>query len=369
MTNILISGYYGFDNAGDDAVLYGIITSLKQIDPEVRIRILSNQPQKTSELFHFPAVNRWSFATIFKEIRKADIVILGGGTLLQDRTSPRSPMYYLGITLLAKMFSKPVFYYGQGFGPIVHSISRKMIRGIVNKVDIITVRDQASGDELRAHGVTKAPIHVTADPALTIDPKEANAALAKDILQSYQINPDANIAYVAIRDWKNEQQFKQELAIACDYLVEKGWQVVFLPMQYPNDISPSIDTIGRMQHKAYLLDTPIDFKQILSLIGMGQLMIGMRLHALILAAIMNVPFVSFSYDPKIDRFVETIGRHSTAPIERLQHEELIKQIDLVTSQLEKEKSELHNSVQSVIKKASEPAQMVLQLVNRHNKKS
>lgn len=364
MTNILISGYYGFDNAGDDAVLYGIISSLQQIDPNSQIRILSNQPEKTTELFRLPAANRWSFSAIYKEIKKADIVIVGGGTLLQDRTSPRSPLYYLGITLLAKLLKKPVFYYGQGFGPIVHRFSKWMIKWIVNRVDTITVRDHASGEEMRAYGVTKAPIHVTADPALTISPREANADEARAILQTYQVKPDLKIAYVAIRDWKNEQQFKKELATACDQLFEEGWQVVFLPMQYPSDLSPSIDTIGQMKHKAFLIDQPLNFKQIMSLIGSGELMIGMRLHAVILAAIMNVPFVSFSYDPKIDRFVKSVGREITAPIEQLHEEDLSKQISQVTKNLAEEKQDLQEKVKPIIEKAYESAKRVYHILQK-----
>lgn len=364
MTNILISGYYGFDNAGDDAVLYGIISSLRKIDPYVQIRVLSNQPEKTKELFNIPAANRWSYADIYREIKKSDLVILGGGTLLQDRTSPRSPLYYLGITMLAKLLKKPVFYYGQGFGPIVHKLSKRMIRMIVNRVDTITVRDQASGDEMRDYGVTKAPIHIAADPALTINPLEANTTEAESILQMYQVDLEQPIAFVSIRDWKQEKQFKKELAIACDQLVEKGWQVVFLPMQYPNDLSPSIDTIEQMKQKAVLIDQPLNFKQIMSLIRLGDLMIGMRLHAIILAAIMTVPYVAFSYDPKIDRFVESMGKRIPAPIEKLRTEELINQIEQVTADLEAEKNELKEKIQPIIKKAFEPAELVFDIVQK-----
>lgn len=364
MTTILISGYYGFDNAGDDAVLYGIISSLQQVDPKINIRILSNQPEKTTQLFRLPAVDRWSFSAIFKEIKKADMVIVGGGTLLQDRTSPRSPLYYLGITLLAKILNKPVFYYGQGFGPIVHRFSKWMIRWIVNRVNTITVRDQASGDEMLAYGVKRAPIHVTADPALTIDPNEVNIDEAKQILGLYKVSPEQPIAYVSIRDWKDEQQFKSELARSCDHLVEQGWQVVFLPMQYPNDLSPSIDTIRQMTRPATLIDQPLNFKQIMSLIRLGQLMVGMRLHAIILAAIMNVPFVSFSYDPKIDRFVESVGKKITAPIEHLQHAELNQQITHVIQHLHEEKQNLREQIKPIVAKAFEPAKLAYNIYNK-----
>lgn len=364
MTRVLIAGYYGFNNAGDDAVLYGIISSLRKTDPHIEIQILSNQPKKTTELFQLPASNRWSFTDIFSQIRRSDLVILGGGTLLQDRTSPRSPLYYLGITMLAKLMGKPVFYYGQGFGPIIHSFSKRMIKWIVNRVDAITVRDQESGLEMKAFGVHKAPIHVTADPALTINPDEANMAEARAILQSYRVNLDNKVAFVAIRDWKEEQNFKQELAISCDQLRQHGWEVVFIPMQHPSDLSPSIDTIEKMKEQAFLIDQPLNFKQIMSLISIGDLMIGMRLHAIILAAIMNVPFVALSYDPKIDRFVRSLGRECSGHIEELNSAKLTQQIDSVISQLEKEKEDLAAKIKPIIDKAYESADLLFHILKK-----
>ena len=36
-------------------------------------------------------------------------------------------------------------------------------------------------------------------------------------------------------------------------------------------------------------------------------LIGVRLHALIFAGVMGVPMIGISYDPKIDRFLDSIG--------------------------------------------------------------
>lgn len=118
MTRILISGYYGFDNAGDDSVLFGIIGSLKKQIPNVELAVLSNTPEDTQRLFGISSFNRWKIGTIIQEIKKSDLLIMGGGSLLQDATSPRSVIYYLGIAMIAKILRKPVIFYAQGIGPI-----------------------------------------------------------------------------------------------------------------------------------------------------------------------------------------------------------------------------------------------------------
>ena len=45
MSKILISGYYGFANAGDEAMLTAIIESLRQVEKNVELTVLSGNPE------------------------------------------------------------------------------------------------------------------------------------------------------------------------------------------------------------------------------------------------------------------------------------------------------------------------------------
>ena len=92
---VVLSGYYGFDNIGDEAVLYSIISLLKKNIPNVQITVLSNNPDKTSILYQVEAVNRWNLKKIISVIKKSDLVISGGGSLLQDVTSNKTIPYYI----------------------------------------------------------------------------------------------------------------------------------------------------------------------------------------------------------------------------------------------------------------------------------
>ena len=78
VVRIVLSGYYGFDNVGDDAILYAIIHSLKEYDPQVEIVVLSQNPKKTEEMYHVDSVKRWSIKEITKALKNADCLISGG---------------------------------------------------------------------------------------------------------------------------------------------------------------------------------------------------------------------------------------------------------------------------------------------------
>jgi polysaccharide pyruvyl transferase CsaB len=358
MTRVLISGYYGFDNAGDDTVLFGIINSLKQHMPKIDIAVLSNKPKETEDLFGVPAFNRWRFVEIWRQLHQSDMLLMGGGSLLQDATSPRSVMYYLGIVTMAKFLNKPVIFFAQGFGPITHPISKILIKSIVNKVDIITLRDQNSAEDMKKLGVNR-PIHVTADPALTIRPSAVNPEISRKWLLA---NDKPSFA-ISIRKWKNEENFKQEIARMADEMVRKGWNVYFLPMQFPSDVSPSEDIMNLMQEQgAVLLNEKMNFHEIISFIGHMNFVLGMRLHSIIIAAVHNVPFVGISYDPKINRFLERVGMDSAGSIQTLTYPTLSEVVNQNLDRLDDAKQLLKTHMNGLIDEAEKSSLLAMELI-------
>ena len=123
---VLISGYYGFYNIGDEAILKSIIEALRNEDPNIDIVVLSNDVEYTKNTYKVNAINRWKLNDIYKELLKCDGFISGGGSLFQDVTSSRSILYYTSIIWLAKFAKKPIFIYAQGIGPIDKKIIEKL---------------------------------------------------------------------------------------------------------------------------------------------------------------------------------------------------------------------------------------------------
>lgn len=363
MSRILISGYYGFNNAGDDVVLYGIISSLRREQPHISLAVLSNQPERTAALFGIPAHNRWKLSTIIRELSKSDLLVMGGGTLMQDITSPRSVLYYLGIVTIAKMLGKPVVFFAQGFGPVVKPFSRWLINKVVNKIDVITVRDYESGEDFKACGVT-APLYVTADPALTIHPDEIDATFGENMLRD--LFPDQNrpLMLFSVRNWKAEQAFKQQIADVADYYVQNGWNVLFLPMHYPDDIAPSKEIVELMKEQgARWIDQQISFEQIMSLLKNADYVVGMRLHSLILACMLQIPFTGISYDPKIDRFVERAGMPCAGHIKNLDKDKLLSLLIERTNNLSREQELISQTSLELAQEAHKSSELVLQALD------
>ncbi|UFJ39137.1 polysaccharide pyruvyl transferase CsaB [Brevibacillus humidisoli] len=361
MPRILISGYYGFNNAGDDVVLYGIITGLRREQPHISLSVLSNQPERTTSLFGIPAHNRWRLATILRELKRCDLLVMGGGTLMQDVTSPRSVLYYLGIVSIAKLLGKPVVFYAQGFGPILHRTSRFLIKQVVNRVDVITVRDFESGEDFKACGVTKAPVFVTADPALTIHPADIEEEQGKQLLKNLYSDHSKPLVAFSVRDWKQEEAFKQIIAQAADFYIEQGWNVLFVPMHYPSDLTPSRQIMSLMrQPGAKLLEQPVSFHEIMSVLKQCDYVVGMRLHSLILACVLNIPFTGISYDPKIDRFVERAGMPVAGHIRDLTSETLLPLLADRLVNLERERGIVAHHSRLLAEEALKSSKLVLQ---------
>ena len=155
---VVISGYYGFANAGDEAMLAAIVGSLKDIIPDVSITVITGNCRMTRENHNVQAVHRLNFFAIAAAIRRCDILISGGGSLLQDVTSARSLYYYLWIMKIALFFKKPVMLYAQGIGPVRGAKARRAVRKVLQRVAVIGVRDADSKAELAAMGVTKPPV-------------------------------------------------------------------------------------------------------------------------------------------------------------------------------------------------------------------
>jgi polysaccharide pyruvyl transferase CsaB len=370
MPRILISGYYGFNNTGDDTVLDGIITALLQRyngEQPLELAVLSNQPQVTAKLFNIEAYNRWSIKEIYKQLHKSDLLIMGGGSLLQDVTSPRSVIYYLGIAWLASRLGKPVIFYAQGIGPINQTISKYLMKHVANKVDVITVRDYKSLLELQNIGIHTPLMYLTADPALAMDPEQVDLTIGEQIFQKYGLSKNARIFGISIRIWKNENAYLATVAKIADTMIDKGWKVVFIPMHHPMDIAPSQEIISKMQHskQAVLIDEKhINFRQVISMIGNLNFMLGMRLHAVILAGILRIPFTAISYDPKINRFVESLGYPTPQHVEALDYQLLAADIDNKIANLEAERLYLQDKIEQVKPIAAETAKLALDILNK-----
>ncbi|MEG2583986.1 MAG: glycosyltransferase, partial [Oscillospiraceae bacterium] len=102
-TDVMISGYYGFNNSGDDSILRAIVDSLLEIKPDIDIIALSKNPTETESIYGIKSIHRFNVFRIFWRLLHTKLLISGGGSLIQDITSDKSLAYYLGIINIAKL--------------------------------------------------------------------------------------------------------------------------------------------------------------------------------------------------------------------------------------------------------------------------
>jgi len=313
IVKIMISGYYGFNNTGDEAILRSMVRVFKEKLPGVEIVVLSQNPLQTSQSYQVKAINRLHLINILNCLRDTNLFISGGGGLLQDSTGRGwSILYYLGLILGAMLFRVPVMIYAQGVGPINKKLNKLLIRWILNKIDIITVRDNPSKELLKSMGVLKPAIWVSSDPCFLLKKKSINHNIIKNFPDILELTKSNNypLVGVSIREYKgNRTDLKRIVAQLADDIIENyKAKIIFLPFKFDEDLCLSEEVLFLMKNKsqANILRARLEPEELLLLISQLSLMIGMRLHSIIFSSMVNIPFIALNYDPKVKNFVEDL---------------------------------------------------------------
>ncbi len=348
---IVISGYYGFDNIGDEAVLHAIIDAVREAVNDAKIIVLSNNPEKTKVLYDVEAVNRWHIKEIIKTIKESDMLISGGGSLLQDVTSNKTIPYYLGIIKIAQWYKKKIVFYSQGVGPINHKANKWLVKLILNKIDGLFVRDQQSKKVLERIGIKKS-IRVSADPVLGIKPSE-------DVYKLSSSLPNwTKTVGVFIRPWENEAAVLESLEDSLNYLVKEGYKICLIPMYYQQDRDIAYKLKAMLQGNAVIIDKMISLDEVMGYIASFELIIGMRLHSLIMAAALKVPMIGLSYDPKVKDFMKDMSIPYCIDVESISGEELTHMTKELIGHLDQAKDHLSKMYEIQMKKVNLPAEYI-----------
>jgi polysaccharide pyruvyl transferase CsaB len=324
---VVIAGAYGCGNAGDDAILAGL---LKLFNPKLwhvtvfaadrpKIGTLENVTLIRQQLnlgFSWKVLRAFDFRGILRSIREAHILVIGGGALLHDLRIYNLP-YFFGLHLWAILCGHPVAYLDIGVGPIRSFIGRHLCRWFLSRADHISVRDQTGVTWLLRAGVRRK-VHVTADPAFMLTPGDVPDELDQTV--SRENLPNSFIAVTLCGWFKSEDFWKKEAldhssqisrtASVLDWLIEKTKRpLVFFPTVIPYDRELACRIADEMRHKDQFQwlqdDYPVEV--LMGLLGRADWLFGMRLHSMILATVMQIPFFGIVYDEKVRQFMESIG--------------------------------------------------------------
>ncbi|MEK3880411.1 polysaccharide pyruvyl transferase CsaB [Paenibacillus sp. FSL M7-0420] len=378
---IVISGFYGFRNSGDEAVLQSILNALRKQSQAAGITlapvVLSIDPEWTAATYGVESVHRMKLGEVRRAISESAGLISGGGSLLQDVTSSKTIPYYLGIIKLAQWMGKPVFIYSQGIGPVNRKLFHPLIKSIFRKCAYISVRDEQSRLLLQSMGLSIDEVEVVPDPVMGLElPKDMQPGVEKGTLIGDTPDPGLQVVPatvgVSVRFW---EQSRKELDALAEGLVKASavqpLHVHFLPFHHSADNEASryvMQKLGRSIEdnggSVTIREDALHPLQMLREVSQCQALIGMRLHSLIYAAGQLVPLMGVSYDPKIDHFLERVDCQPVGKTDTLEADKVAAGLLELLSSGERWKQEREPLIAALTQEAEAPARRIVQYFGR-----
>ncbi|HHU92721.1 MAG TPA: polysaccharide pyruvyl transferase CsaB [Halanaerobiaceae bacterium] len=335
LAKLIFSGYFGFDNLGDEAILLSMVTAFRSIEPDLELLVLSGNPAQTRERYQLAAINRMNILAFIRELKDCDLFISGGGSLLQDITSWKSIPFYLGQVILAQLMGKRTAFYAQGIGPVKSRFYQSLIKWVMKRADYISVRDALSRKLLLEWGLEADRIKIVVDPVFAI--KELfQEEKAEDDISNENSNKRPLIG-VSVRPWGDNAYINNLVEAVSSFAREVKGDILVLPFHAGEDqeISREVQEklLATFQEHNYagkvLLEANSSPLEMLEKYREMDVFLGVRLHSLIFAAIANIPFVGLEYDPKIRGFIQLMGINSGFQLENLDAGELYRVISSV----------------------------------------
>lgn len=313
---VLIAGYHGYHNAGDEAILECMLRELREQLSRSTFTVISGDPEHTRQVHGVQAAPAHDVLAIVDAVRGADLVLLGGGGVLHDRwgldpasllTSRHSQIpFFAGPIVLAAAMGKPVALYAVGVGPLESLEAQVMVSELVRLADAVTVRDEHSERILHSLGSPTSPIHVTADPAWALDP--ADPRRVEKIWREEGL-PAGPVLALALRHWTLgvvQDAWEAEVVAGVSLFAEEhDLAMLLLPFQTIQGEAEDDRVVARRvverlgKGRAHCLSGEYSSGDLAGLIGRCELLVGMRLHSLIFAAITGTPAVALAYDSKV----------------------------------------------------------------------
>ena len=329
---VVVCGAYGRGNVGDDAILEAILQEMRSIDPDMPVTVLSKDPQRTRLTYRVQALNRTAFLKWMKAMRRAKLYINGGGSLIQDVTSRRSLWFYLHNIHAAKKAGCKVQMYGCGIGPVTRENHRALAAKVLNRsVDVITLREPDSLEELKSMGVTKPEILLTADPALTLNRAEEDKT--DSVMLRAGIPSHGKYICFALRQWKGFEEKAPLFGKAARYAYETyGLTPVFVSIDRNQDPIAGQMAAAALDIPHYFLNDAGSAGTIIGALSRMEVVISMRLHALIFAAGHGIPLAGVVYDPKVSAFLRYIGQNLFSDLGDLTEDTLKHMVDQTVAQ-------------------------------------
>lgn len=282
MVKVAISGYYGFKNFGDEAILGVLVNHLKQLK-DVDITVFSSDVDYTSKTYSVNSVKRFDLKNVIKTIRNSDVLISGGGSLLQDVTSLKSVVYYSLIIALGLLFNKKVIIFAQGVGPLNKKVSQLIVSNLLKNCSLVTVRDEKSLALLRNWGINA---DLVCDPIYSLD-----------VVQEF----NENALGVQLREFKTmNYNLLHKLALfIAEKFSDKKIEIFSLQESQDLELCKNFENILKTLNPE--IKTELVTDNIVNRISKLSYLIAMRFHAILVALKCGIKTCAINYDVKVEK--------------------------------------------------------------------
>jgi polysaccharide pyruvyl transferase WcaK-like protein len=291
MSKITIVGAFGQANPGDEALCEAFCTALAGHD----LTVASSDPAATEARHSCRAITS-SAAAVASSVRSSDAVVVGGGTVFKrlHRSANRRAHGLLGNTaaLVAGAHARHtrVAMIGVGAANLRGAPARRLCRWTVPRADLLILRDEESAAVLAGAGV-RPPFWIGADPSWTLfEPPSGDQRAPRD----------GRAITVALSHLAGGPAFVARLASALEPMAAES-HIRLQPWQREEthlDHRMARD-LHRLLPGSSIIDPPADLHDAVRTFANDDLVIGLRFHALVAAAVAGTRFVAIAHEPKL----------------------------------------------------------------------
>jgi len=416
LENILITDYHCASNRGDAAILEGVIFSLQKYFPDAKITVMTDYPISARIINQVNAVRqvmvpfRWTnirkniagvyaliAAAVFsklgitlpgmKNIRRklspyleADLIVSTGGSFLNDFYAPRNLGRLWGL-LFAKLLGKTVVLYAQSIGPINRTPYRQIARYVLNRMDLIILRDSKSKEILKSIGVTNPPIYITADAAFNMPLTDSKPM---QLWRYEDVKPLDKVAglkvSISVRRWhyyptpNSHKQYVETMAALADWLIaEKNAQIFFISTctgfagYHTDDRVVAHEVINHMKclkkKNPVILYGEYTPQELSTIYGYMDLHIGTRMHSIIFAMLAKTPVLAIQYEFKTAELMKIFGLEDyLVNINNIKFEELKGKVEKALRNREQLKRQISSKLPEIRMKSEQSAKLIFEMI-------
>jgi len=390
---IIIFGWFGAGNIGDEAILQAMLSFLKS-QQELEFDIVSFNPTKTARLTAgFSSVKkiikigsklsflRSDFRGIYKSLKDSDAIIIGGGGLFQDIYNFYFIPFFTLIVIAATHLRKRILLYAIGIGPFKRKIAQWLCRMAANRAEYISVRDTLSRERLQELKI-RQEVHLAPDPVFLLQPAKPGRASSILAAEGFNHKNSLKIGVCLQMLFKWDKRAEKVMAEALDKLAQNyKAEILFIPFgRYPNswlnpkahevDVVASKKISDLMEGKSCILTREYTPDEIMAVIGEMDVIISMRFHGLIMSLVMGIPSIGLTYrvESKLSYFYKQLGfNENLFFINGLDKSTLLERIDNILDNYAKLQKIYHNHAQQFQKQATQGIQSLINQLFKNQK--